>query len=253
MATAGQVLTSLMLGGLLGIVGQAARAIVGLKRPIAESESDFREFDAARLFIGFILGFVAGIVGVLLLGLDSFSTVDTKSILALAAFGYIGTDIIEGLLGFSPRRKSSSKPKSPPQIIGAASAGSKSSDVSNLNADAKLAFDLKDPSIFAGSPGRSIPQKSEDVQICASQWLQHNKNVSSADSRNLNRNISDFHISTNNEMEQFIWGVAQCLSGRNYTYVPDPAKDSPEWNSHVSKLLNGTLSTLVKDFISNIS
>jgi len=253
MATAGDVLASLALGGMIGIVSQATRAIVGLKKTAVENESGFLELDAARLCVSFLLAFVIGIVGVLVFGLDSFSSTDLKSILALAAFAYIGTDFIEGLLGFSPRMKGLTKPKSPAQTAAGAAAAGKSVGAANLSTDAKIAFDLPEASVLAGGPGRSIPQKSEDAQSCVSQWLQDNKGVSSADSRNLNKNISDFHISTNNEMEQFIWGVAQCLTKKNYTYVPVPSQDSPDWNSHVAKLLNGTLSTLVRDFVSNIS
>jgi hypothetical protein len=251
MATASDVLASLALGGMIGVVGQATRAIVGLKKTAAESEFAFSEFDAARFFISCLLAFIIGIVGVLLLGLDSFATVDVKSILMLAAFGYVGTDLIEGLLGFGRTKRCAKAKPSGENAASVCTPAKSSSGSANLSTDAKIAFDLPDASI-AGAPGWSLPKKTEDVESCVSQWLQDVKKVSSADSRNLNKNISDFHISTNNEMEQFIWGVAQCLAGKKYTYAPDPPKDSPDWNLHVAKLLNGTLSALIDEFVSNI-
>src|ERR1700732_3054787 len=122
MATASDVLAILALGGLIGVVGQATRAIVGLKKTAAESGCGVLKFNVAGLCISFVMAFIIGIVGVLLLGLDSFATVDVKSILMLAAFGYIGTDLIEGLLGFVPRTNRCAKAKSSGQNASAASA-----------------------------------------------------------------------------------------------------------------------------------
>jgi hypothetical protein len=88
----------------------------------------------------------------------------------------------------------------------------------------------------------AIPgQKNADVQSCTSQWLQATKGVSEADSTNLTKNISDFQITTNQEMEQFLWGVVKCLQGKHYQYKPKPDQNSPAWNTYITKLRSGTL------------
>ncbi len=60
------VLSLLLLSGMMGMVGQGARTIVGLKKlsdlsNTAPSEAD--SFAASRIFIGLMIGFIAGVVG----------------------------------------------------------------------------------------------------------------------------------------------------------------------------------------------
>jgi hypothetical protein len=253
MVTASDVLATFALGGLIAIVGQATRAIIGLKKRSDEAELSSCELDVTRLVVSFAVAFISGIIAVLLLGFDSFSSIDLRLILALAASGYVGADLTEGLLCLGSRTRRFAKLRLSKQNAGQAPQQAGPPDISGGSDDAKIAFNKIDPSVFAQKSVMSLGKKSEDVQSCLSLWLQQNKNVSSADSRNLTKNISDFHISTNNEMEQFIWGVAQCLSGKRYTYVPNPDRNSPDWNLHVAKLMNGTLSTLANDFVSNIT
>jgi hypothetical protein len=102
MAGAGEVLTIVMLGGVLGAVGQGGRVVIGLKKRSDEEKSSpgsTDEFDATRLVVSLIIGFIAGVGAVFSIGLDAFTSIDIKLLVALAAAGYTGTDIIEGFLG----------------------------------------------------------------------------------------------------------------------------------------------------------
>jgi putative chitinase len=98
-----QVLIILLLGGLMGLVGQGARTIVGLKKMYdtllasAPSESDL--FDASRLVVSLIIGFIAGVVTTIpLLGKLAAGNDPTPILLAIAAAGYVGTDAIESFM-----------------------------------------------------------------------------------------------------------------------------------------------------------
>jgi uncharacterized membrane protein YoaK (UPF0700 family) len=98
-----QALSYLILGGILGAVGQGIRVIVGLKKQYDEAlqlKVSMKEmFDAKRLFvsllIAFIVGAIAGILGVI----NYFGKTVTKEfIITLIGIGYAGTDFIEGFV-----------------------------------------------------------------------------------------------------------------------------------------------------------
>lgn len=253
MASPGVVLEIFAVAGTAGMVGQVARALVGLKKRTYDSApGKADEFDAARLIVSLIIGSVAGIVTALSLGLDAFTSIDVKLLLALAAAGYSGSDVVEGLLGKITSNTSGKPPASGEEISGLDERATVAPYSANLK-EAGVEFVAKTKPASGSKVAKSIGKRSEDVQSCISQWLQTNKGASSADSRNLTKNVADFHILANNEMEQFIGGVAQCLAGKGYTYTPVPDPKSPGWNQHVSKLLGGTLSALVSDFVNDIS
>lgn len=101
-----EILNKLLLCGLLGMIGQGIRVIVGLKKLREESEVKAtapqnaktvydREFDVKQLFLSLFIGFVAGC-------LVSFTrddkNMDNDVQLAIIAAGYAGTDFIEGVL-----------------------------------------------------------------------------------------------------------------------------------------------------------
>jgi soluble lytic murein transglycosylase-like protein len=97
---AGDVLGVLMIGGLMGLVGQGARAAIGLKKmnDLANNQglgwNDI--FIASRLIVSLAIGFLAGVVAVIGIGVDSVSSALTGDMLIkLAAAGYAGTDAIE--------------------------------------------------------------------------------------------------------------------------------------------------------------
>lgn len=97
------VIGYLLLGGILGAVGQSIRVVVGLKKQHDEAvrtEKEFKElFDNSRLWtsllIAFIVGAVAGILGIInFMGQE----ISKEFILTMIGIGYSGTDFIEGFI-----------------------------------------------------------------------------------------------------------------------------------------------------------
>ena len=102
----GATLIALLLAGILGMVGQGARAVIGLKQ-LADNASnpkmpEIETFSAARLVVSLVIGFIAGVLSAMALGLlDATPTtgvLDNKTMLGLIAAGYAGTDVIEGFM-----------------------------------------------------------------------------------------------------------------------------------------------------------
>jgi predicted chitinase len=95
------VLTTIILCGFMGALGQGVRAAVGLKSAAtlaAQHPSQQTEFDAAYFTLSLMIGFTAGILAGFLIGLDKFAKIDPndpKLLLAIVAAGYAGTDFIE--------------------------------------------------------------------------------------------------------------------------------------------------------------
>ena len=102
------VVMQLLLGGILGMTGQGARVIIGLKKLYEEAaqqpgKSFASLFSPATLIVSLIIGFVAGVLAFLgSAGLDA-ELVDKNQMLATLGAGYAGTDFIEG---FMKRQKS---------------------------------------------------------------------------------------------------------------------------------------------------
>jgi predicted chitinase len=98
------VLSTLLLCGLMGLLGQGVRAAVGLKNAMgltAGLPAQQSEFNAAYFFFSLMIGFIAGIVAGLAVGLTNFVKVDLsdlKVLLGVAAAGYAGADFIENSL-----------------------------------------------------------------------------------------------------------------------------------------------------------
>jgi hypothetical protein len=100
-----RILIALLLTGLLGMIGQGTRAIVGLKKmnddAAQQNASTADLFVAARLVVSLLIGFVAGIAAGLALGIDKITSIkvaDINMLLGIAAAGYAGTDFIESFL-----------------------------------------------------------------------------------------------------------------------------------------------------------
>lgn len=98
----GNVLLALIVGGLLGTVGQGVRAIAGLKKMSTDSQNKGLNagdlFSPRWFFVSLTIGFIAGVIATLTLGLDKVLKVDPNNIqvmLGIAAAGYAGTDFIE--------------------------------------------------------------------------------------------------------------------------------------------------------------
>jgi len=113
---AASVLALLLLYGLMGLVGQAARAAVGLKtmtNSAATSPGQQTEFNAAYLLISLMIGFVAGVLAGFAMSLPPViveGAINVKILLGIAAAGYAGTDFIENSLSiFIPNKPADSK------------------------------------------------------------------------------------------------------------------------------------------------
>jgi hypothetical protein len=100
--TATELLGVLTVSGLLGMVGQGARAVAGLKKMSDAAEatevSSADLFRASRLVISLIIGFIAGVAAALMLGIDKllkFDAGNVQLLLGIAAAGYVGADFVE--------------------------------------------------------------------------------------------------------------------------------------------------------------
>jgi predicted chitinase len=102
--TVGTILLALLLCGLLGVLGQGVRAIVGLKNSGAlnsTTPSEQAEFSLAYLVLSLMIGFIAGILAGIALNLENIITVDPgnwKLLLGIAGSGYVGADFIENTM-----------------------------------------------------------------------------------------------------------------------------------------------------------
>ena len=99
-----EFLSALILGGILGMVGQGMRVIVGLKKIYESLEGDQQlgsKMDWSRLSVSLVIGFIAGAFGMILkIDYETVSTmVMTKDfMLSIIAIGYMGVDFIEGMM-----------------------------------------------------------------------------------------------------------------------------------------------------------
>ncbi len=101
---AGNVFGFLLLGGLLGLFGQGARAVVGLKT-LADyangpNPGQGDVFNAARLIISLVIGFIAGIAAALAYKIagGDIDKLTVDNLLEFAGAGYLGTDVIESFI-----------------------------------------------------------------------------------------------------------------------------------------------------------
>jgi len=97
------VIGYLLLGGLLGAVGQCLRVVVGLKKrhdeAVQKGKSIKELFDKTKMWTSFLIAFIVGIAAGVL-GIVNFmgQAITSQFILTLIGIGYMGTDFIEGLL-----------------------------------------------------------------------------------------------------------------------------------------------------------
>jgi len=96
----------LMLGGISGVVGQALRIIVGLKKlnynnsVAVTTGAAQQDFSWARMLLSVFIGFITGLLGMLV----KYFTADNNNvnvgpelIVAITAVGYSGVDFLEGV------------------------------------------------------------------------------------------------------------------------------------------------------------
>ena len=103
------LLSALLLAGLMGMVGQGARTVVGLKKlhdfNATQPPDQASTFLASRLVISLIIGFIAGVLAALAISLDKLTGApgaNVEVLLGLAAAGYAGADFIEGFMSKTP-------------------------------------------------------------------------------------------------------------------------------------------------------
>lgn len=93
------LISNLIAGGILGVIGQGIRIIVGLKKLDEKrvTQVDEKEiFNNNRLFISIFIGFIAGMIAILVKSTSS-NGFTNELILAIIASGYSGADFIEGV------------------------------------------------------------------------------------------------------------------------------------------------------------
>jgi hypothetical protein len=99
-----EYVSALILGGILGMVGQGLRVIVGLKKlydALEGIDGMPTKFDSRRLWLSLFIGFVAGSFGMILkIDYESVSTMvmNREFMISIVAIGYMGVDFIEGVM-----------------------------------------------------------------------------------------------------------------------------------------------------------
>ncbi len=108
-------ITYIALGGLLGVLGQGIRVIIGLKKlkdkATEESVSFAQLFETSTLVVSLFIGFIAGALASLAL----VETIPSRQVLlGFMAAGYAGTDFIEGFVKkYLPGGKASPATRAP--------------------------------------------------------------------------------------------------------------------------------------------
>lgn len=99
-----QTFICILLAGTLGMIGQGARVVVGLKKmndtAAQQNASSADLFIAARLLVSLMIGFIAGVIAGFGLGFANFtgSSIAAQTLIGVMAAGYAGTDVIEAFL-----------------------------------------------------------------------------------------------------------------------------------------------------------
>lgn len=98
-----KIFLALLLGGLMGMIGQGIRAVAGLKKMNDDAQSQGAAaqdlFMASRLVISLIIGFIAGVIAAstMLSKLIDMTSGDVGILFGIAAAGYAGADFIEAM------------------------------------------------------------------------------------------------------------------------------------------------------------
>ena len=111
-----QTLILLLVSGIMGMVGQGARTIVGLKKLSDNSQTASGQsaaFSASRLAVGLMIGFVAGVAGGMTPKVFNAPTITSDVLFYLASIGYMGVDVIEGFTNTISSRGQLMRPTAP--------------------------------------------------------------------------------------------------------------------------------------------
>jgi len=85
----------LVLGALLGAVGQVLRSIAGLKKL---GDDPNGKFEPMQLLMSVIIGAAAGVIAMITLELTSETAIAAQDIITVIAAGYTGADFIEAFI-----------------------------------------------------------------------------------------------------------------------------------------------------------
>lgn len=102
-------------GMLTGVIGQAARVVIGFKKANDEASQKGVAFvfDASRFWISICLGAIAGALAAILT-VPSDMVVSKELVLGIVAAGYAGSDFIEGALSRALPSVQSASPEPAP-------------------------------------------------------------------------------------------------------------------------------------------
>lgn len=93
-----EFLTKLVTGMLAGLLGQAARVAVGMKKTNDEAQAQktsfAQKFDWGQLFVSLLLGAAAGAIAIF----SAVKQLDSQAFMTPSTAGYAGSDFIEGLV-----------------------------------------------------------------------------------------------------------------------------------------------------------
>lgn len=109
----------ILLGAILGMVGQGIRVVVGLKKlgdlATAEETETKNLFVTQQLVLSLLIAFAIGAIAGVLAAVTSIDLEFSKSvIIAFISAGYAGTDFIEGFIKKNPIIKTNSATKNSP-------------------------------------------------------------------------------------------------------------------------------------------
>ncbi len=103
-----EILGYILLGSILGIIGQGIRVFVGLKKAQQEAEATRKNlsfdqwFDSKQLItsmlIAFVIGGVAGTIEIYYFLTTGATEVTLNEVEVIILAGYAGTDVIEGFI-----------------------------------------------------------------------------------------------------------------------------------------------------------
>lgn len=166
----GNVLSILLLCGLMGLFGQGIRAAVGLRSALGAGATQQTTFNAAYFFLSLMIGFIAGILAGIAIGLGNFTKInlgDIKVLLGIAAAGYAGADFIENTFSIVIPDTTTPKPPLPTPPAGADSANFKTiSD--RLNALIGSVSTLRDLPAAAPAPvAAAVPPFADALHTVA--------------------------------------------------------------------------------------
>lgn len=89
-----EIIKLIVLGIILGVVGQGARAVMGMKKSYDKLSKDW--FDVKLLITSLMIGGIAGAIGAVTI--SDRKVIDRQTLLTLITIGYAGTDFIESFI-----------------------------------------------------------------------------------------------------------------------------------------------------------